>query len=285
MLRCLLILVLISITYLSIGQKYYVDRKRQMFLGLSGGANFSFVNVTAHHHVLTPMNNITDEEERNKQYGKMGSNAGGQIGLYFKYGIGRHFSVVSNPSFQVNQFRYLTDYFWADTLVNLPVERELLHQQKINYISVPISVRYDFTINQISPYAHLGPQLNFLQNANKTIYYDDVIDGEVDIRKSKGSSGNINAKKHFNHFNFGFLSGAGVSYYSNYFTLSFETNVSFGFRKIINDENRFKDFTGLTIPYFDVFDQLRIGNLGLQLTAVFPIDTSVKLSILKKSRN
>ncbi|MCC5924145.1 MAG: outer membrane beta-barrel protein [Crocinitomicaceae bacterium] len=285
MLRCLLFLVLISITCHSIGQKYYVDRKRQMFLGLSGGANFSFVNVTAHHHVLTPMNSITDEEERNKQYGKMGSNAGGQIGLYFKYGIARHISVVSNPSFQVNQFRYLTSYNWADTLINLGVEREILHQQKINSIIVPISVRYDFTINQISPYAHFGPQLHFLQDANKAIYFDDVIDGEVDIRNSKGTSGNVNAKKHFNHFNFGFLSGAGVSYYSNYFTLSFETNVSFGLRKIVNDEHRYKDYTGFTLQYFDVLDQLRMGSLALQLTAVFPIDTSVKLSILKKSRN
>lgn len=284
MLRFLIVFVLILFTYNSIGQKYYVDRKRQMFLGLSGGVNFSFVNISDHHDVLSPMNMI-DEEEHNKSYGKMGSNFGSQIGLYSKYGVNRHFSIVSNPSFQVNQFRYITDYFWSDTLINMPLEREMLHQQKVSYLSIPISVRYDFTINQISPYAHLGPQLNFLHNANKTIFFDDEIDGEVDPRNSQGTSGNVNAKKHFKHFNIGFLSGAGVSYYSNYFTLSFETNFSFGFRKIINDEHRYKDHTGLTLKYLDVFDQMRMGNLDLQLTAIFPIDTSVKLSILKKSRN
>lgn len=284
--RLLLLTFFLSFTVTSplFAQKYYVSRKNQMFLGLSGGVNFSFVNVSEHHNVVVPLD-AQEEDLVEKSYNSLGDNTSGQFGLFFKYGINRNFSVVFNPTYHNYRFKYMTDYSWSDTITSGDFEIEMLHDQRLNYFTFPLLIRWDITTRQFSPYVQLGIFNEFFHNGNKTIYYDHLIDEQVDMDKPVGSSGKVTISEHINPSNFGFLGGLGFSIYTNYATFGVETNFRYGFSDIVSNDERYTDKTGLTVQYLDVFDQLKLGNLNIQFKVIFPMDKSVDLRILRKARH
>jgi hypothetical protein len=251
-------------------KKYSVHRKNRIYLGLLGGMNFSATHGVKDYSLLvsTPQSSsaIADGE---KDYQPLFKNK---------------LSVVFEPSFQASSFNYLTAYSWSDTINNSDFAMEMMHQQKLSGINLPLLVRYDFTMSQFSPYVQAGIFTNFNHQAKKTIFYDYTIDGEVD-KKTADQTGEAEMTRHMNKADFGLTAGVGFTYFANYFAIGLESNFSYGFRSMVNDGNRYADYTGFSTQYLDVLDQLKLMNLNFQLTVMFPIDNSISLGILRKSRH
>lgn len=266
-------------------KKYTVHRKNRIYLGLSGGMNFSATQVVKDYHLLMPTpqssGNNNDEE---KDYQSLFKNRGSQFGLYFSYSFKNNLAVVFEPAYQTSSFNYRTAYSWSDTVNGSDFSIEMMHQQKLSSVNLPILVRWDFTISQFSPYVQGGIFANFNHQARKTIFYDQTIDEEVD-KKTTDQTGATDLTRHINKANFGLSAGVGFTYFANYFAISLESNFRYGFRSIVNDQNRYADYTGLSVQYLDVMDQLKIMNLDIQLTIMFPIDNSISLGILRKGRH
>jgi hypothetical protein len=268
------------------GKGYTVHRQNKVYLGISGGMNFTGITPTEDYRVLesTPQSSNTSE----KTYEKLGANKGSQYGLYMSYSITKKLSVVFQPNFQTNSFNYRTSYMWQDTVNNSDYSIEMMHQQKISSVYLPLMARYDFAVTQFSPYVQGGIYTSIRHHARKNIYYDNTIDEKVDKDASTGSAtnqtGDADLTQHINKGNFGITAGAGITYFSNYFAISLESNFRYGFGKIVNDKNRYSDYTGYSVQYLDVLDQMKMYNLDIQLTFMFPIDNSIQLGILKKSR-
>ncbi|MDF3028905.1 MAG: hypothetical protein K0S23_3212 [Fluviicola sp.] len=267
--------------------KYTVHRKNRMYLGISGGMNFSAAHVVKDYSMLVPTPQSAaygDDSEKEKDYQGLFKNKGSQFGLYFSYSFKKNLSIVFQPAYQTSSFNYLTAYAWSDTVNASDFSMEMMHQQKLSGVNLPISVRWDFTVSQFSPYIQGGIYANFRHQARKTIFYDYTIDGDVD-KKTADQTGETELTEHINKANFGLSAGLGLTYFSNYFAISLESNFRYGFRSIVNDENRYADYTGLSVQYLDVMDQLKLMNLDIQLTIMFPIDNSISLEILRKSRH
>ncbi len=279
-----LLLALIVTTFFSIAnaQQFHVFRKKQMFLGLTGGVNYTLPTVKEHHNVLIPLDLSSSGEE--KEYEKLFQNNSTQFGLYFSYSIDRNFSIVFQPSYYTYKFKYLTNYTWIDTVDIMNFTQEMKHVQSISTFSLPLSVRWDFTTNQISPYIQAGVFTDFRHRAYKSVYHDFTIDGEVDEKKASGTTNNTLVNPNFNKFNFGVTAGLGVSYYAKYFVIGIEGNYRYGFSNIVNDRNRYSDISGFTAQYLDVLDQMKLGNLNFQVTLLFPIDNSLSLNVLRRSK-
>lgn len=289
MLNRILLLIPVFLFFLngSAQTKYTVHRKNRMYLGISGGMNFSSAHVVKEYSLLVPTPqsaNYGDDSEKEKDYQPLFKNKGSQFGLYFSYSLKKNLSIVFQPAYQTSSFNYLTSYSWSDTVNSSDFSMEMMHQQKLSGVNLPISVRWDFTVSQFSPYIQGGIYANFRHQAKKTIFYDYTIDGEVD-KKTADQTGETDLTEHINKANFGVSAGLGLTYFSNYFAISLESNFRYGFRSIVNDKNRYADYTGLSIQYLDVMDQLKLMNLDIQLTLMFPIDNSISLEILRKSRH
>jgi len=263
------------------GKGYTVHRQNKVYLGISGGMNFTGISPTEDYRVLesTPQSTNTSE----KTYEKFGENKGSQYGLYMSYSITKKLSVVFQPNFQTNSFNYRTSYMWQDTVNSSDYSIEMMHQQKVSSVYLPLLARYDFAVTQFSPYVQGGIYTSIRHHARKNIYYDNVIDEEVDKEKAD-QTGDADLTQHINKGNFGITAGAGITYFSNYFAISLESNFRYGFGKIVNDKNRYADYTGYSVQYLDVLDQFKMFNMDIQLTFMFPIDNSITLGILKKSR-
>ena len=282
----LLLLTAFLLSFSGMAQKKYtVHRKGRIYLGLVGGMNFSKAHATEDYSLLvaTPQSSsaITDGE---KEYQPLFKNKGSQFGLYFSYSFHRNLSVVFEPAYQTSSFNYLTAYSWSDTVNSADFGMEMMHQQKLSGVNLPLLLRWDFTVSQFSPYIQAGIFTNFNHQAKKTIFYDYTIDGEVD-KKAADQTGEAEMTQHMNKANFGLTAGLGFTYFANYFAISLESNFSYGFRKMVNDSNRYADYTGFSTQYLDVLDQLRLMNLNFQLSVIFPIDNSISLGILRKSRH
>lgn len=280
--KILLSLSIILFTQYSFAQTgYTVHRQGKMYLGVLGGMNFSGAIPTKKYSVLmsTPQSSNTME----KDYQGMGKNKGSQFGLYGSYSFTRKLSVVFEPGFQTGSFNYLTSYSWSDTVNGTNYNIEMMHEQKISAINLPLMARWDFSISQFSPYVQAGIYTSFRHHARQNIFYDNTIDGKVDKEKAD-QTGEADLTQHINKTNFGVTAGAGFTFFTNYFALSLESNFSYGFRSIVNDKNRYADYTGYSIQYLDVLDQLKLYNLNVQLTMIFPIDNSITLGILRKSK-
>jgi hypothetical protein len=284
--RILLLLALVLLSFNGMSQKKYtVHRKNRIYLGLSGGMNFSSARVVKDYSLLMPTpqssGNNNDEE---KDYQSLFKNKGSQFGLYFSYSFRKNLAVVFEPAYQTSSFNYRTAYSWSDTVNGSDFSMEMMHQQKLSGVNLPLLVRWDFTVSQFSPYLQAGIYANFRHQAKKTIFYDYTIDEEVD-KKTADRTGEADLTEHINKGNFGLSAGIGFTYFANYFAVSLESNFRYGFRSIVNDQNRYADYTGFSVQYLDVMDQLKLMNLDIQLTVMFPIDNSISLGILRKSRH
>lgn len=286
--RILLLLPVFLLSFHGMTQKKYtVHRKNRIYLGISGGMNFSSAHVVKDYSLLVPTpqssgNNADSEDE--KDYQPLFKNKGSQFGLYFSYSFKNNLAIVFQPAYQTSSFNYRTAYSWSDTVNGSDFSMEMMHQQKLSGVNLPLSVRWDFTVSQFSPYVQAGIYANFMHQAKKTIFYDYTIDEEVD-KKTADQTGEADLTEHLNKANFGISAGLGLTYFANYFAISLESNFRYGFRSIVNDKNRYADYTGFSVQYLDVMDQLKLMNLDIQLTVMFPIDNSISLGILRKGRH
>lgn len=279
--KIILFILAILSGYSGFSQNYTVHRDNKTYIGISGGTNFSMPVSVKDYSVLvsTPQSSGTSE----KKYEPLFKNPGSRFGLYFSHSFTKKLSLVFVPAYTTSSFRYLTAYSWNDTVNGSAYAIEMLHRQKISWVSLPLAVRWDFTNGQFSPFIQAGIYANFRHKAGKTIFYDYTIDEQVDT-KTADQTGEAELTKHIEKFNFGVSFGAGITYFSNYFALSLESNLRYGFRNIVNDQNRYADYTGFTTQYLDVLDQFKLLNLDIQLSIIFPIDNSISLGILRKRR-
>ena len=265
--------------------KYTVHRNNRIYLGITGGMNFSAAKVVKDYSLLVTTPQSSQENANSeKDYQGLFKNKGSQFGLYFSYSFKKNLAIVFQPAYQNSSYNYRTAYSWSDTVNGADFALEMMHQQKISAVNLPLLVRWDFTVSQFSPYIQGGIYANFKHQAKKTIFYDYTIDEEVD-KKTADRTGETDFTEHLLKANFGLTAGVGFTYFANYFAVSLESNFRYGFRSMVNDQNRYADFTGLSMQYLDVPDQLKFRNLDIQLSVMFPIDNSISLGILRKSRH
>lgn len=275
------LLFFLLIGFLGSAQKYGVYRKKQMFLGISGGVNFSLPIVTGKFHVLEPTDKggfVTD-----KKYDPLLRNRGSQFAVHWMYSFTHHISLMVQPGYQTNGLNYFSSFSWSDSVENSGFKRELHHRQKFSYFTLPVLIRWDFTLNQFSPYLKFGAQADFRHQGSKYIRYDNTID-QSETKSQLFETNEAGIKEHMNRFNFGVIAGFGVTYFTKYAAFGIETNFNFRFLRVIDDETRYADYSGFTMQYLDVFDQFMLPTMNLQLTAKVPISRALTLNILRKRR-
>ena len=212
----------------------------------------------------------------------MFKNMGFQFGLYYSYNFTRKISFNIQPGIASYRYHYMTNYQLTDTISSSVFEREMYHAQRISYLTIPVLIRYDIRASQFAPFIQAGLYTDFRLKAYKTIYYDNKIDQKV-VKENNTSTGVDFSEQVFKN-NIGLIAGGGFSFFTKHFSLNLEINYRYGFRPIIRNDNRFADITGLTAQYLDVLDQHQLSNLSLQLTLMFPIDNSLSLNILRRTK-
>lgn len=280
---CVLLLTSKSLTAQS---SYHIYRKNRVFMGVLGGVNFTMPQVLERHSVLVETDGRPDMFE--KDYGDFSDvkkNLGVQFGFFASYSLTNHFSIVFQPQYYAMTYHYMNEYGWTDNVTQMNFFRELLHRQQVNYFSLPLMVKWDWTTSMFSPYLQVGGYVNFRHTANKSIYYDSDVDGEVIRERPEGATEQIGVREYYRKFDAGITGGIGFSIYTPVVTISLETNLRYSFVPAIDPRMRYTDANGLASQYMDVFDQKTLAGINVQAILCFPVDNLRNLNILRKSRS
>lgn len=279
----LIVIFLVSFfSQFSFGQRYSVHKKNISYIGFSAGFNFSLPKVKEHYSILSAEGS-SENEDFQKDYDKFGKNKGVQFGINYSYNFTNSLAIIAGFGYQTLGFNYFTNYSWVDSVEQQSLDREMHHLQKVSYFSFPIMMRWDMVKGQFMPYLQGGIFMDFRQQGKKEIIYDNTID-EEETENQTSSSGIAPLTDHIRKFNMGLSGGIGLNYYLKRVTFGIEANFRYGFLKIINDENRYADFTGFALPYLDVMDQLKLSNLNFQFSISVPINHSITLNVLRRKR-
>jgi hypothetical protein len=264
----------------SFGQRYFVNKKKISYFSLTGGANFSLPHITDRYAILSSADKA-NEEDFEKKYDKLSKNTGAQFSARYQYNFTNAISVIGGFGYKSVGFKYFTHYSWMDTVDNQEFNREMHHLQKISYFTLPIMARWDMTTGQLMPFIQAGIFMDFRHQAKKVILYDNTIDEEVDAEKAS-TSAMVSISDYTRKFNMGVMGGIGLSYHTKYLVFGLESNFRFGFRKIMNDQNRYADLNGFALQYLDVLDQMRLSTIDVQLSVAIPLNHAITLNILRR---
>lgn len=277
-----IILLICVLAQYSYGQKYTVYKKRKSYAGLTGGMNFTLPQITDNYTVLSSTEDTYDESLE-KEYDKLFQNTGIQFGIRYSYNFTNSFSIVAGLNYQSIGFNYFTQYQWIDTLSTHNFTREMHHLQKVSYFSIPVMVKWEAARNQLIPHVQAGVFIDFRHQAKKVIKYDNTIDNK-ETENQISSSSLVSISDQFKKFNMGLIAGVGISYHTKYASFGLESNFKYGFFKVMDDRERYKDKNGLALKYLDVMDQLKLSNLNVQFVITIPIQNAVSMNLLRRRR-
>lgn len=240
--------------------------KKQWFLGIKAGINYSAADVIERHSVLQP----TDYPAADvvKSYENF-SDPGMQVTVEATFNF-TEFSLSLQPTYRHNVFTYTNRFEWSDpeNTANLLI---LNYQQKqqLDYFDLPIVGKYEKVINKFSPFLQGGIYYSFLLNANKSIEVSgiDYASGGVDEFRNETvivGATDLFAKRHW-----GLLAGAGAYFTPGNVRLCLDVQYKIGMSNIASEKNRFSSdrLSGIG----DTLDDIKLRSVSINLGCMFPL--------------
>ena len=198
-----------------------------------------------------------------------------QIGGGADWQISNIWSIGGEAWFHVSQFRFINQFFDADSLQ--------IDEQHWS-LNVPIFLRYTHRINKWYPYAYAGYSFSYLINSTADPNFFEVTEvvnanGNVDRITNQDFGRSLNLTPITNHFNHNILAGLGVKYRFQYRYISFDLRYTLGLNNILNTKNQFdfgpggeqNDIRELVFRYGQVDNDFRLDNLSINFGYVYPL--------------
>ena len=230
------------------------------------GTNVTFVRVINTNGTDNTMNS---RESYNSQWG-------GQIGGGGDWHISSDWSLGAEVWFQVSQFRFINQFFDADSLQ--------IDEQHWS-IQVPVFLRYTHRINNWYPFAYGGYSISYLIRATANPDFFEITEvfdglGNVEERIINPDFGrSLNLTKIRNQINHSLLLGIGVKYRLEYKYISFDVRYTAGLNNVLDTKDQFdfgeggeqNDLRELAFRYGQVDNDFRLDNLSINFGYAHPL--------------
>lgn len=277
LLACLLLLGLMASPPL-VAQKKSPARPRaktgnsdvnQWWIGVRGGTNFSTAAAQTSYSVFSYTLSTTagDNEKSDKSFSLPGMQFGFSVSFEFIRGL----SVSLLPSYASYRYEYGNSFRWYDVEdANKQVTTSYNIETRLQYVELPLTVKYEFLRGSFKPYIHAGAYYNFLTDALKKV-------NTTGIDQASGSDSEINVTElsvgvedRMKKANYGIIGGAGFTQNFGNARLGLEINYHYGLQNLDNGEMKFTDNQLVTGTY-DVPDDFSLNNLSISLQVIIPL--------------
>jgi hypothetical protein len=194
---------------------------------------------------------------------------GGQAGITVSF-YHRGFSFIFEPAFKTQQFGYGTTYQWvSEQTPENSLEINYAHGVNLQYIQVPVFLRYDFLQGKFRPFVQVGGFYNRLINAKKTVSTSGTDTASGTAGSFQDQEVTFGATELFNKQNYGIAAGGGVSYDIWNVRFILAVNYMYGMNNITNAENRYNG--NPLVDTGDVMDDIHLRSIDVSLNCVFPL--------------
>lgn len=236
----------------------------QWWIGLHGGVNLSKALPLKSYSLIEP---ITGGFLANKDYEgfrRLGVQAGARLDFNF-HSI---FSVSFQPTYTNMNYGYKVQYQWQGQDNNF-LDLKYNHRLRLNYLEMPLILRFDFMRQQFKPYAQVGIGYGLLLKADKYIEIESFDRASGASNPIQNDSPIIGAENLFIKSQFMWYLGGGVSYDAGNVRLGAELNYKQGLNNITNKQNRYADQR--MIGMLDALDDMTLQNISIEFYFVFPM--------------
>ena len=238
--------------------------EKQWWIGVRGGLSYSKVKPGDRYSVFSSTEGQTNSLDK-KYSGFKGAGAFAGLEVTFTY---KTISLSFQPNYRRQRFSYSNRYEWKDTSGVVTFDLNYKQDHQLDYIELPILIKYDILKNAIKPYVQAGFYYGLLSTANK----------KVEISGTDKASGGTNfnqpdilvgAKDLFIKSSIGFMAGVGVSYDVGNIKVLLDVNYRLGTNNITNRKNRYTNNT--LSGAGDALDDLKLRNISINLGCLLPM--------------
>ncbi len=243
------------------GLNEFLDK--QLFIGIRGGMTLTKALPTERYSVFSSTTgNISRYDKKYRNFTSPGPVAG--IDITYKY-LG--LSVSLQPNYRRYRFIYENDYVWRDSTGEWSLELNYRQGNHLDYIEIPVFVRYEFLKGALKPFIQAGLTYGYLFSAGKSVYISgqDAASGGQSFNASPVSE---NAGELFIKSQLGYAAGAGVNWDIGNIRLVFDVVYRRNTHIITNREQRFTH--NRLAGSGDAMDDIKLRSFTFSIGCLFP---------------
>lgn len=248
------------------GKQQNTFLKKQWWIGVRGGVNFTDPVVEKSYAIITPTNyEASLTEKKYDHYTPMSSQIGLEVSFYV-----RGFSITVQPVFENIRFVYTNQYSWTNS-ENSAYRLDLNYRQQhqLQMVSTPVFLRYEHSFGKIAPYISAGAYGSFLLNATKEVEITGTDYASGGAKDFESEPVIVGATDLFQTFSYGLIGGVGMFYTPGNVRISLDVTYKHGLSLINSPENRYNNDRLAGIG--DAMDDLSIRNLAVSAGILFPM--------------
>lgn len=241
--------------------------RTQWWLGVKGGINLTQAVPGERFTAFSSTTQVTNERYQ-KEYDDF-SKVGGQAGLEITF-FHRGFSFSLQPNFRKQRFVYSNDFEWFDPEnAQNTLTLQYVQDHKLDFIEIPLIVKYDILQSNIRPYVFVGGYYAALINANKALSITGTDRASGSPNEFQGDEIIIGADDLFIRSSLGILGGIGAS--ADFGNIRFNLDVGYrlGLTNITDVRNRFTENRLAGVG--DALDDLKLRNISINFGVLFPL--------------
>ncbi len=241
----------------------------QWWIGVRGGTNLSNANPQSSYSIFSYTSSIT--EGTNEKSYQAFNLPGLQFGFSVSYEFIRGLSITTFPSYSSYRFEYGNSFRWNDLEnPNKQVSTSYKIQTRLQYIDLPLSIKYEFLRGAFKPYIQVGGYYSFLTDALKKVKITGIdqasgADSEINVTELSVGTDDRTQKA-----NFGILGGIGFTQNFGNARIGLEINYHYGLQNLDNGGAKYDDNQLITGTY-DVPDDYYLNSLSITMQVIIPL--------------
>lgn len=237
----------------------------QWWLGFKGGVNFTEPVLMESQYVLSP---IDYAENRNASAYEAWSEPSFHLGLDITF-YHKGMSIGFQPNYRQQAYEYQTDFSWTGDTDVEQLSLTYRHRDAVDYIELPLFVKYDILGKQVRPFVFAGGYYAFRISGNKRVEVsglDEASGGSVALN---GETLRVNMADQFASQVYGVLGGVGVSFDFWNIRTVIDFTYRYGLSNVIEPTERYS--LNQLVSLGEVPDDFRLNNLAASVSVDFPL--------------
>ena len=251
----------------------------KFMVGFKGGITFTQPLVLQKYNIVDPIDNAI-AQSGTKAYNSLFQNIGYQYAFTALYKLTKAIDIRIEPTIANYVYKYRADYSWTGTGANTDrVNMSIDHRQSLNYLEIPVTLRYLYGSGRMRPFIQGGLFYGYLLNAIKSSKKEETYTNASGTATLNSSRETGDATPVYVKSRFGFNAGAGVDYDLSAVHLTLDINLNYGVNQVVNEAGRYsvQQFSG---GLYDVQDNLRLLVPSVNIGIIFPLKKPARSKVV-----
>lgn len=255
------------------------SKDSKFMVGVKGGLTFIQPLVLQKFNVINPLDN-TISQSGIKTYKPFYQNIGYQYAFTALYKLSNSLDIRLEPNFTTYVYKYQAEYSWISTGSDGErIDMNLKHKQSLNYLEIPLTLRYLYGSGTARPFIQGGLFYGFLLNAIKTSEKTETYSNATGSSSLNSEVQTGDARPLYVKSRYGFNAGIGIDYDLSAVHLTFDINLNFGINQVTNEAGRYSN-QQYTSGLYDIQDNIRLIIPSFNIGILFPLNKPSKSKIV-----